>query len=138
MVMRNLYTYFNFWMLSLVLLGTVGCNKDKVEAITFGVSSDALSYKLGDSITFKFAGYADYITYYSGEKVAVPTASLLGNRYEFRNRALAKGKAILEFQSLLQNAGQANSLSLLVSRNFNGKYDSANIVAATWVDITDR
>lgn len=138
MVMRNLYTYFTFWMLSLVLLGTVGCNKDKVEAITFGVSSDALSYKLGDSITFKFAGYADYITYYSGEKVAVPTASLLGNRYEFRNRALANGKAILQFQSLLQNAGQANSLSLLVSRNFNGKYDSANIVAATWVDITDR
>ncbi len=123
--------------ISIAMLCLFGCTKGKVENVTFDVSLDSINYKLGENVNYRFSGYADNITYYSGEKIAnYPIA--LGNRYEFYNRTLAKGKAILQFQSLLQNIGQANTLSLLVSQNFNGKYDSASIMAATWVDITNR
>ncbi len=123
-----------FFFVSFLLLS---CNKYKVDDVTFDVSLDSKSVKFGDTITYKFNGYADNISYYSGEKVSrYPT--LLGNRYEFYNRTLAKGNATLEFQSLLQNKGQLNTLTILVSRNFNGKYDSSNILSATWIDITNR
>lgn len=123
-----------FFFVSYLLLS---CNKYKVDDVTFDVSLESKSYKFGDTITYKFNGYADNISYYSGEKVArYPT--LLGNRYEFYNRTLAQGNATLEFQSLLQNKGQLNTLTVLASRNFNGKYDSANIISATWIDITNR
>jgi Domain of unknown function (DUF5017) len=115
----------------------IGCQKDKVASVTLDVSMDSTNYKLGDSIIYHFNGYADYINYFSGEKVAnYPT--LLGYRYEFHNRSLANGKAILQFQSVMQNSGQLNTLSLLASRNFNGKFDTASIMAATWIDITNR
>ena len=140
--MRNKYIKIEISFLAAIILSfvglfIVGCQKDKVSSITLEVSLDSVKYKLGDSITYHFSGYADNITYYSGEKIAnYPTA--LGHRYEFYNRTWAKGKAILQFQSLLQNSGQANTLSVLASTNFNGKYDSVSIAAATWVDITNR
>jgi hypothetical protein len=129
--------FLSLWILSIGVSFIVGCQKDKVASVTLGISLDSTNYQLGDTITYHFNGYADYFSYYSGEKIANYPAAL-GNRYEFYNRTLAKGKAILQFQSLLQNSGQANTLSLLASKNFNGKYDSANIAAATWVDITNR
>ena len=113
-------------ILSFIVIFLIGCQKDKVSSVTLDISLDSSKYQLGDSIT-----------YYSGEKIANYPAAL-GNRYEFYNRILAKGKAILQFQSLLQNNGQMNTLFVLASKNFNGKYDSASIMAATWVDITNR
>ncbi len=130
-------SFLTAMILSVAVLFMVGCQKGTVESVTLDISLDSVKYKFGDSINFRFSGYADNIAYYSGEKIAnYPT--VLGNRYEFYNRTLAKGKAILQFQSLLQNSGQLNTLSVLASKNFNGKYDSASIVAATWVDITNR
>ena len=130
----------NFLLLGIFYVGIlfiIGCQKDKVASVTLNVSLDSTKYKLGDTLTYRFTGYADYINYYSDEKISnYPT--LLGHRYEFHNRTLAQGKAVLQFQSLLQNRSQLNTLTLLASTNFNGKYDSASIVAANWIDITNR
>ncbi len=37
-----------------------------------------------------------------------------------------------------QQFGIRNNLSVLVSNNFNGTYDTTNVKAATWTDITTR
>ncbi len=50
----------------------------------------------------------------------------------------ADGVPKFQFTSTVTTGTQANTLSLLVSSDFNGSYDSASIYQATWTDITDR
>ncbi len=118
-------------------MSLAGCAKGKIEEPILDINLERATYNVGDTIRFKLNGYADYISFYSGEKVATyPT--LLGYRYQFKDRALAEGTAYLQFQSLQQNPGQLNSFSVLASSDYNGIYDSLNIYKATWVDITSK
>lgn len=106
------------------------CKKEiQVDSIDFAVSTTRTSYKVGDTVFFSLSGNADIITFYSGKP---------GFNYENRNRVIEKGGPQLNFTTTLTNAGQTNSLRLLVSNNFSGIYDSINIASATWKDITDR
>ena len=44
----------------------------------------------------------------------------------------------LSFDTRTSRASQKNSLKVLVSTDFNGKYDKQSVVSATWVDVTDK
>ena len=114
----------------------LSCTKDKVKEPNFDVSVNSLTFKVGDTIKYNFNGYADNISLYTGESVT-GIANVLGYRYQYKNRASADGNAFLQFSSLLQTVSQPNTLSLLVSNDFSGIYDSANIYKATWLDLTN-
>lgn len=110
---------------------------------TNGAASTIFNTK--DTIVYKLNGNPDVLTFYSGA---------IGQRYEFKDRITANGKAQLQFTSLRANGTQANSIQLLVSSDFKGVVaksqtilgvitrdtaaTNANIAAATWVDISSR
>lgn len=108
---------------------TASCEKDKVAEPAFTVTTDKTSYKAGEAVSFKFTGNPDFLVFFSGEQ---------GKKYEFINRISALGKPVLSFETSAQNGTQVNSLSLMISSNFNGTYSAADVTAATWTDISSR
>lgn len=114
----------------------LSCKKDKVDSPSFDITLNSLNYKVGDTLKYTINGYADNISLYTGESV-LGIANALGYRYQYRSRGYAEGSAFLQFSSLLQTVSQNNTLNLLVSNDFNGVYDSANIFKATWLDYTN-
>lgn len=81
-------------------------------------------------VTFNFKGDASIISFYPG---------LLGNDYAYRDgRVLGVAALLSSFSTTLDNGTQDNQLSVMVSSDFSGTYDIANIRAATWTDITNR
>src|SRR5688500_9306543 len=102
---------------------------------TFGVYASETTVSVGDTLQFSFTGDPDVLTFYSGEP---------GRRYEFRDRTSADGTPLLRFRTIRANGSQPNSLSLLVSNNFEGVIVSDTpstinrIKNATWTDITSR
>ncbi|WP_298741145.1 DUF5017 domain-containing protein [uncultured Chitinophaga sp.] len=107
----------------------VSCRKLEVAAPNFDVSISGSTFKVGDTVRFSFSGQADNITFYSGEP---------GFNYQYKDRTAADGSPQLEFTSYLQNRGQLNTLTLLVSTDFNGTYDSTSVMNAGWTDITGQ
>lgn len=117
---------------SILLAATlVSCNKrDKLDTPGFDVSTAKTTFKKGDSVVFKFSGSPDIITFYSGEP---------GYEYQYRNRTeLEGGTTNLSFSTRVLYGTQENNLRVMASNNFSGNYDTNNIKAATWVDITSR
>ena len=82
-------------------------------------------------VTFNFSGDASLISFYSG---------LPGHDYAYREGHILEVSGLRSsFTTNLANTGsQENQLSVLVSTDFSGIYDIANIKAATWTDITSR
>jgi hypothetical protein len=112
------------------LIAFASCSKKlSISPLSFTVTTSATTYHVGDTVLFIFSGNADNISFYSGEP---------GTNYANRNRVSLLGLSQLQFTSYAQFATQPNSLKLLVSNNFNGLYDSANIYMATWANITSR
>ena len=106
------------------------CNKRlKVDSVSLGVTTASTSYNAGDSVNFMFNGQPDMITFYSGEP---------GHNYLYRDRTAAAGKVQMQFTSYAQYGTQDSTLQLLVSTDFNGSYDSADIYKATWTDVTGQ
>ncbi len=106
------------------------CEKQKIDAPNFDVRTDAVTYKVGQQVTFNFTGNPQNIVFWSGEK---------GHIYANRNRTSEQG--VLQTVQFTSQAGagtQNNNLSVLVSNDFNGTYDAASIAKATWTDITSR
>ncbi|MCH5719493.1 DUF5017 domain-containing protein [Niabella hibiscisoli] len=99
----------------------------------FSVALEKSTYKVGEPILFTFNGKPDNVVFWSGEP---------GRKYEFRERTVVQGNSILlNFKSYAQygpSPVDQSTLKLLVSTDFNGKYDSANVLAATWEDITSK
>jgi hypothetical protein len=97
----------------------------------FQVSTDQLVYAAGDTIKFQFSGNADNIVFWSG---------MPGQQYEYRDRTFVTGNTIsLNFKSYSQfGVADKTNIRLLVSTDFTGVYDSANIKSATWQDISGR
>jgi len=117
----------NILIACLAALSFTACKKIKVEAPSFDVTTAKTTYKVGDTVLFNFIGNPDLITVYQG----VPGAD-----YTNRTRTTADGTPNFNFTSYIQNAGEANTLRVMISTNFNGNYDAAGIAAATWTDIT--
>lgn len=103
--------------------------------VTFNVQAESTTVSVGDTVTFSFSGNPDVITFYSGEP---------GRRYEYRDRTSAEGTPLLRFRTIRANGSQPNSLSLLVSNNFEGVLVSDTpatinrIRNAVWTDLTAR
>lgn len=102
---------------------------------SFDVTVEQTALSLGDTARFGFTANPDVITFYSGE---------VGKRYEYRNRTSADGTPLLRFRTIRANGSQANSLTLLVSNNFEGVLvsDTAATITrinnAAWTDITAK
>jgi len=95
----------------------------------------ATTFKVGDTVNFKFNGNPDKITFYSGE---------IGYRYQYRDRVTDDGtNTILNFTSALNTAGSSGTMKLLVSTDYTGyiqnnAVDSIAVAKATWTDISSR
>jgi hypothetical protein len=114
----------------LILPIMVACQKTEPVKPTFDVSIAKQDYKVGDTVLFSIRGYADLISFYSGEQ---------GKEYRFKDRIEAgdtKLKLNISTQTLY--ATQRNNLSLMYSTDFNSSYTTAGVRAATWTDITSR
>ncbi|RZK43418.1 MAG: DUF5017 domain-containing protein [Pedobacter sp.] len=111
------------------LLVLTSCKKLEVTDPEFNVSTAKTTFKVGEVVNFALTGNPDLITVYRG----IP-----GENYEFRTRVEANGIPQLNFTTLIQNPGQLNTLRLMASSDFSGKYDPAGVAAATWTDITSR
>jgi len=116
-----------------ILLLVSSCSKSIQVAAPddFMVTTDNLTYKVGDSIIFNFNSGPDEISFYSGEP---------GKVYDNNSRLSMAGINKLVFQSNMTGgvlAGNTDSMRLLISTNLAG-YDSASLVNATWTDITSR
>lgn len=114
----------------LILPIMVACQKNDPVKPTFDVSIAKQEYKVGDTVLFSIKGYADLISFYSGEQ---------GKEYRFKDRIEAgdtKLKLNISTQTLY--ATQRNNLSLMYSTDFNSSYTTAGVRAATWTDITSR
>ncbi|RZL47799.1 MAG: DUF5017 domain-containing protein [Pedobacter sp.] len=113
----------------MAVLALASCKKLEVEAPEFDVTTPKTTYKVGEAVNFTFTGNPDLISVYRG---------IAGENYDFRTRVTATGIPQLNFTTLIQNTGETNTLRLMASTNFAGKYDPAGIAAATWTDITSR
>jgi hypothetical protein len=123
------------YLFGLGLLAFTSCEKDLIvkNAPDLDVSTEKTEYNVGEQITFKYTGYADVISFYSGA---------IKNDYAFKDGRIVdlptKGLT-LSFQSAVSGGTQANQLAILASSDFNGNYSNlASVKAATWTDITSR
>jgi hypothetical protein len=124
----------NYLLLLLVILSTISCQKNEVDAPSkFEVSINSLSIKAGDTAKFTISGDAESILFYSGEQ---------GNNYSLRDILNTEdGKPEMSFNSAV-NLGETTignqNLSIMLSTDFNGKYNKEDILKATWTDITAK
>ena len=104
----------------------------EVKDVDFDVTTESVTYKVTDTVHFKFQGNPDNISFYSGE---------FGNDYQHINRTempINEIRPELSFTSFRQFGNSNNTLRVLISTDFSGVYDSTNIYNATWTDITSR
>lgn len=117
-------------LFNIVCLLAVSCTKrDEVGTPEFEVTASAATYKVGDSIFFNFKGSPQNIVFWPGTP---------GRTYEHRNRTFTEGNKLMVKFNTYQQFGIRNNLTVLVSNNFNGIFDTTNVKAATWTDITGR
>ncbi len=120
---------------ALFFLSLASCKKRYVlDAFdNFSVELEKTSYKVGEPIRFMINGKPNNLVFWSGEA---------GHVYAFRNRTAVEGNAVsLNFKTYAQFGLMPidqSVIKLLVSTDFSGKYDSTNVKAATWEDITDK
>lgn len=117
----------NALLIPALLLTFSACTKEKVTSPDFEASTSSLTWKAGDTVTFRLSGNPDNITFYSGEP---------GHNYAFRDRTTAENDLLIHFTSLVQFGVIRQNLQLMVSSDFTGEADSNAIKAATWTDIS--
>lgn len=116
-----------FFLTGIFLLS---CEKDRIARPEFDARTDSDTYGAGEEITFHFSGDAQNIAFWSGEQ---------GHIYANKDRTAEQGVIqTVQFTSVAGAGTQNNNLSVLVSTDFNGTYDAANLAKATWTDITAR
>lgn len=121
-------------LITAFFLLNVSCEKEiKVDsAPDFQVSLEQPVYKVGEEVQFNFSGFAEIISFYSGE---------VGNDYEFKDGRVvdvSSHRAMLSFRSAVKEGSQEDQLSVFISTDFDGDTSSIQSVkSANWVDITD-
>lgn len=126
--MKNIFLILTVF----TVLFSASCKKfDNEKALTFDVSVDATTVKVGDPVTFKITGGdANQISFYSGE---------VGNDYEYRdkNRIDEIKKVFFSFQTHNVPVGHLVYPDVMVSTDFNGIYDYDNVSKATWKNLSN-
>lgn len=122
--------------LSIILSGLTIASCNKIDSVKpdFEVSVNKTSFSLGDTAKFSISGAPNNIVFYSGE---------VGNNYANRDSLTANGgRPEMTFSTALSSSSPATStssnLSVLVSNDFSGNYNQADILAATWTDLTSN
>ncbi len=105
------------------------CTKNEVAEPAFEVTTEKLTYKIGDTVKFKFNGYADYMSVYTGET---------GRKYEYKDRTRAEGKVLISMNANLRNATGENVLSIFATTELNPLREKEEVVNAKWTDISNR
>ncbi len=106
------------------------CEKlENVDVPQFDVTTEKLTYKVGESINFAFNGDPDLISMYSGE---------VGNDYEYRKGRHISSTFKAQFDQQMLDGRQDNQISILLSTDFSGVYTFDQIKAANWLDITNK
>lgn len=121
--MRYLYIYFAILMLF------TACDKKEVVELNFKVKANRTALKVGDTVTFSIEGNPEQLTFFSGEK---------GFNYDHRERLNSDGKVGVEFTTTRTFGSRENTLALMVSTDFSGKYNAEGIAAAEWKDLTNK
>lgn len=115
---------------SITLMALACSKRDEVGVPQFEVTANGTTFKMGDSIIFNFTGNPQNLVFWSGAP---------GNNYEFRNRTFTTGNKLeVRFNTFQSFGVVAQNMSVLVSNDFNGLYDTNNVKKATWTDITSR
>lgn len=120
------------YLLGMVLLacGLYACKKDTPDTPDISVVAVGTNFKVTDSVEFKIEGYADVISFYSGEP---------GKEYRYKDRLEANdAKLFLNISTQVLFASQKNNLSLWYSTDFAKAYTPAGITAANWTNITSK
>jgi hypothetical protein len=124
------------YLLFIVLLTTfMACKKFIVADVDFDVAVVSDVQNLGDTTIFNFSGVnPDYITVYTGDS---------SHEYRYKDRLFISGGVnIFQFSSyyriITAPAEPNTTLRIMASTDFNGIYDTTNVKAANWVDITNR
>lgn len=117
------------YIIFLSLLSVIACDRSlEFSTPDWDVSVEKNTYSVGDTVTFTFSGSADYVTFYAGDE---------GHNYIYRERTKVENVIpTMEFTSYRQWGNQVNTLSLLISTDYNGIADEENIYKASWKDIT--
>ncbi len=104
------------------------CQKYEVTIPNFDVKIEKLNYNVGDTVSFKLFGDANYVLFYSGD---------VYNNYEYRNEATQEGEYTLSFDSQISGNASAK-VELLASTDFTGIYTADEVKAANWYNLTDK
>ena len=120
------------FIIPLLLMLFVACNKKEVVELDFSVRTEKTSYKVGDTVKFLISGNPDQLIFYSG---------LEGNKFIYRDRTNAESDNVtLDFATNRRfgtDAQQPQSLKLFASQKFTGQYLETGLnETADWVDIT--
>lgn len=113
----------------MLVLVCASCIKEDIASADLQVSTKASSYRIGDTVVFRFEGTPDNIVFYSGED---------GHNYALKDRLYADNDLQIDFKTLVQWGVIYDNLKLLVSNNFSGEYTKEEIEKATWVDISEK
>ena len=127
-----------------LLFMAAGCQNDDVESPSLEVTTEKTAYKVGEVVEFRFSGYADFLTIFTGVDnytAGSVEGTFKGSRYIYRERTSEPGTCYLSFNCRKDNLNTLDNaeLRLLVSTDFNGEVKNMDAIhAATWTDITDR
>lgn len=105
---------------------------ETVEVPNFTVSPSTTNAKVGEPVTFNITNSPEFLMFFSGEP---------GHEYKYKDRTKAEGTVTLSFKSaqkfgLGENA--EGTLSLLVSKDYDGSGTPESIENATWTDLSDQ
>lgn len=122
--------FINYAVLSILLCFTACKKTVEVAVPEFEVTTEKTAFTVGEEVKFLLQGDPGMISFYSGEP---------GSDYAFKDgRILSIGQITMSFNSSMSFGTQPGQFTVLASTDFNGKYDIANVKAATWKDITSR
>ncbi|MFZ4454586.1 MAG: DUF5017 domain-containing protein [Bacteroidales bacterium] len=122
----------------LLLIGIClhSCVYTDVPEVSFDVTTDKTTYRVGDTITFHISGNPDFINFYPG---------ISGYNYKYKDRDTLTGQTFIRFSSYLQGSLLNDSLKLMISTDYkpdftSGKqvFNKTNLRNGVWTDISSR
>lgn len=123
-------------------LGMSCTDNEEVDTPSFGVETEKLTYKVNEEVKFYLNGNPDFLTFFSGEPMhhdPVQSKDITdGYRYDYINRTSEPGLPALSFNSKRDLGDQENTISLLISSDFNGVMTYEDVKKATWTDLTAK